>query len=74
MDRQLLREHLVQADRHVAEVERHIAQQQRLIDGLPLESHVREAAVKMLTILKDTLRALKQHRQLIRKWLEERVE
>jgi|307.fasta_scaffold30278_3 hypothetical protein len=70
MDRQLLREHLVQANRHVAEVERHIAQQQQLVDGLPLESRVREAAVKMLTILKDTVRALEQHRDLIRTWLE----
>ena len=31
-------------------VERHIAQQQQLVDGLPLESRVREAAVKMLTL------------------------
>jgi hypothetical protein len=51
-------------------VERHIAQQQQLVDGLPLESRVREAAVKMLTILKDTVRALEQHRDLIRTWLE----
>jgi len=73
MDSKRLRKHLEQAERHIAELKGQIARQQQLIDGLPLESDVREDAVQMLTILKDTLPILEKHRDLITSWLEERA-
>jgi len=50
-----LREHLAQGERHIAELKRQIARQRQLVDGLPLESRVREDAVQMLTVLEESL-------------------
>jgi hypothetical protein len=68
-----LREHLAQAKRHIAELKRQIARQRQFVDGLPLESRVREDAVQMLVVLEDSLPILEQHRDLITSWLEERA-
>jgi hypothetical protein len=65
-----MREHLAQAERHIAELQRQIDRQRQFVDGLPLESRVREDAVQMLTMLEDSLPILEQHRELIRSWLE----
>jgi hypothetical protein len=57
-----LREHLAQAERHIAELKRQIARQRQVVDGLPLESRVREDAVQLLAVLQDSLPILEQHR------------
>jgi hypothetical protein len=66
-----MREHLAQAEQHLAKLKRHIVRQQQLVDGMPLESPVREKAAQMLTMLQESVPILEQHRDLIRSWLRE---
>jgi len=65
MDEFREREHLAQADRHVAEAKAHIARQKDVIADLKRGGHDTEPSVSMLAAVEHSLRAFKQHREVI---------
>ena len=72
MDRDLAREHLVQADRHIIELRRHIALQRQRIKQLAQKRYATEEAKTMLTLLEESLVIARRHRDFIHDQLFEK--
>jgi hypothetical protein len=62
--------HLAQADRHIAELKKDIARQWQIIEELSMGGQPLHEPISMLRLLKDHLRIMKRHRQLILDELE----
>jgi uncharacterized protein (UPF0335 family) len=53
MGREMLEQHLAQAERHVAEGEDHIARQRQIVDELASSGHDLKAAQELLALFED---------------------
>jgi hypothetical protein len=65
MDKDLAREHLVQADRHIIDLRRHIALQRQRIKQLNQKGSPTNDAESMLTLLEESLVIARRHRDFI---------
>lgn len=54
MNRQMIVDHLAQAERHVSEGERHLASQRRIVAELERDGHPVEQARELLRLFEDT--------------------